>query len=48
MPGAHTLAHSSISKPGYDELAYEQALRGAVAEGREKEGKLSCNYVSGI
>ena len=40
--------HTSISKPGYDELACQQALRGAMAEGREKEGELSCNYVSGI
>ena len=40
--------HKSISKPGYDELAFQQALRGAMAEGREKEGELSCNYVSGI
>ena len=35
-------------KPGYDELACEQALRGAMAEGLEKEGELSCKYVSGI
>ena len=47
IPGAHTLAPSSISKPGYDELTCEQALRGAMTEGREKEGELSCNYVCG-
>ena len=35
-------------KPGYDELACEQALRGAMAEGLEKEEELSCNYVSGV
>ena len=35
-------------KPGYDELACEQALRRAMAEGLEKEGELSSNYVSGI
>ena len=38
--------HASITKPRYDELACEQALRGAMTEGWEKEGELSCNYVS--